>query len=186
MTLSNEELIRLVDKELESMLQRCVQSGAGYEEALSQLSWKLVPEMHQIAQDQRTTEEAPYALLLQEAYDCYKKGDKDGNRAASEAWLAARHNVRPGNVIQVNGWVKPREILLDAFSLSWGYEEDASITSGFMWFEGPTSHFSKEKQPGYMCASIFTSGYLGASLPTSVRKIEASPKLKKAFPERNL
>lgn len=172
MPLTSTELEELVKAETEQLLERCVQAGAEYESAFWALNREMVMRGLAESAKRETAKEAPYLAHLKRAYDCQQKGDSAGHREACLAWLLAKHGVRLGDTVEVYGWAKPREILLDDFIINWNGE--TYLEDGFMWFTGPTSHAPKGVPPASQ----------GQRMEYSVYKTTPSVKLKRLFPER--
>ena len=172
MTMTHESLKALVAAEIELLLQRCVAAGADYDDAFRQLNAQTFYQGMERSAEREKANEAPLTAHLQKAYDCQMAGDTAGHRAACQAWLEAKHNVRLGDTVLVAGWAQPREILLDDFVIN--FREDESLHSGFMWFTGPTSHAPKGVPPERQ----------GQSMDYAVRKTTPSAKLKQLFPQR--
>jgi hypothetical protein len=170
--MTDDQLSALIKAETELMLQRCVAAGADYDKAFWELNFQTTMHGMAITSARDKAKESPFTEHLQRAYDCQFAGDKAGHRAACLAWLEAKHGVRLGDTALVYGWSVPREILLDDFVID--FKKDESLSHGFMWFTGPTSHAPKGKPPEYQ----------GQSMDYAVHKTQPSAKLRAMFPQR--
>lgn len=172
MTMTDEQLEAFVTVEIERILQRCVEAGVTYDQAFTELNWQTTLRGMRKSAEREKVKEAPFTAHLQTAYDCEMAGDSAGHRAACLAWLQAKHGVQLGDTVLVWGWDVPREILLDDFIIN--FEKDESLSNGFMWFTGPTSHTPKGKPPERQ----------GQSMDYAVCKTKPSAKLRALFPQR--
>lgn len=165
---------QIVRDEIEEMLNRCVAAGLTREAATVEYRFRAaVDAMHESSRIEKDRE-APFLAHVKRAFCCQRVGDTAGHKAASEAWLLAKHGVRIGDVVEVFGWKQPREILLDEFFIEWTNFRD-DYEDGFLWFSGPTSFSDKGRVPSRQ----------GAPLDTVIRVRErAGDKLRRTFPER--
>lgn len=141
---STYEQRRTLHREVEFLLARCATLGM----APSEVSALLLNDLQmRVAGKDASTWEAglPGADLLAQARQAQVCGDSSTWQLRSREWLVQVHGARLGEVIRVEGWQEPREILLDEFVLDWQGEAEMPLSQARMVLTGPSNHLSNGK-----------------------------------------
>lgn len=159
----------IVHRELSFLFARCQTLGISREDVRACLV--------EAAADWGRLHEAGTAqerALLRTARAAQAEGRKHTWERASEDWLALRCGAQPGDVVQVSGWVTPREILLDRFVLDWAEDVESPLAHARMVFEGPSTYFQHGQQLArHQC-----------DMHSRVVRSGASKLLRQLFPQR--
>lgn len=125
----------LVNAELEALYERCAAAGLSRQDVKNQLSLTFVlPAIMDVMRPKPRMPE-----LVEAAYQKFLAGDKAGCQVLALEWLTAGFNVTLGGLVEVAGWARDREVLVDEFEFWWP-DEAADFTEGYMILTGPTAY----------------------------------------------
>lgn len=140
----------IIRQEIDQMVERCAAAGVPRESVISKFRFIAFTDSLIEAIEIDEKKEAPFNALIRTAFNASKSGNKEALKAASEAWLLAKHGLRIGDVASVYGWTQPREILLEEFELSWrshGTDDEEGLSDCFLYITGPTSTNVRSTSP---------------------------------------
>lgn len=164
----------VVHREVEFLVARCVTMDIPREKVELLLAQEARRRERVLEDSSASSMYLPYASVLQTAQAAQAAGDVFNWEKLCRRWLELQHGVTLGEVVRVHGWSRPRDLLLDRFTIDWFADAELPLAQGLMTFEGPSSHTQRGKMfKRHTC-----------SLSCAVEHVQASSLMKNLFPHR--